>query len=103
MLIGVLGGYAIGPSTSRESSLALLAVLVILSFPAGLLGAFAVGFISDITHGTAMAVLFDNAYLEAIITWGVITTVGWIQWFVLLPWLVRRIKAYASNSAHPAA
>jgi len=103
MLGIVLWGYTGGPITSREPTLALIGVLLILSFPSGFLGVLGAGFLSDVSSNTSIHVLFDNAYLEALVMWAFITAMGWLQWFVILPLVFRRVRAWLDEASHKAA
>ena len=103
MLGIVLWGYTSGPITSREPTLALLGVLLMLSFPSGFLGALGAGFLSDASRGTSIHVLFDNAYLEVLVMWVCITATGWLQWFVVLPLIFRRIRSWLDEASQKAA
>lgn len=103
MLGSVLWGYTNAPIASREPTLALISVLLILSFPSGILGVLGAGFLSDVSSDTSINVLFDNVYLEALVMWAFITAMGWLQWFVLLPLVFRRVKEWMDGTSNKAA
>src|SRR5260221_14514078 len=103
MLLFVLAGYWLGHWSNREPNLSLLGFLVALSFPIGLLGVFLVGLLADFLSTTPFQILFANRYLEAVTVWVCLTALGWLQWFVVLPWFFRLVrKRFAIGSGRAA-
>jgi hypothetical protein len=69
---------------SSEVSIALFIKMLILSFPTGYVGALATEYFLD---------LFDLGKIDrTIIVWFAMLMAGYIQWFLVLPALLRKIK-----------
>lgn len=65
----------------------LTRLMVILSFPAGL----AVS-IMHYALGAVFSITVETSYLSLALEWFMYFVLGYIQWFVLLPWLWRKGK-----------
>ncbi len=78
-------------SFTGESMVALLGLMTLVSFPSGYLAIY-------LTR--ALVWLFPDAvgdemtrtYYFALSLWVLMTSLGYFQWFYLLPWLLRRLK-----------
>jgi len=68
--------------------------MLILSFPAGLAVSAA-----HYALGTAFLTTVETSYLSLALEWLVYFSLGYVQWFVLLPWLWRKWKASRERSA----
>jgi len=90
-LVIVVIGYWPVPST-REPSIAFLGFLLVMSFPLGYIGFFVLGLLADVLALTPLRVVFENRFAEVIVVWVGLTAMGWFQWFVLVPWLVRALR-----------
>lgn len=63
-------------------------LMLILSFPTGTLVSLAHFLIGDL-----FATTIKTSYLSLGVEWVVYFTLGYVQWFVLLPWLWRKWKS----------
>lgn len=63
-------------------------LMLILSFPAGLAVSAA-----HYALGFAFSITIETSYLSLALEWLVYFVLGYLQWFVLLPWLWRKWKA----------
>jgi len=73
-----------------RSALSTLVPLYFLSLPFGHLGVLAAGWLkvqAHVSQGAAPGVL-----LEGLVLWTFLTVLGYLQWFVLLPWLARKAR-----------
>ena len=73
-----------------RSALSTLVPLYFLSLPLGHLGVLAAGWLkvqAHVSQGAAPGVL-----LEGLVLWTFLTVLGYLQWFVLLPWLARKAR-----------
>ena len=66
--------------------------MLALGFPASVLAAGVVGLAFQFLH-RSLGVTVATSPGEMIGTWALLTVAGYVQWFVLLPWLVRRVRA----------
>lgn len=71
-------------------------LMLILSFPAGLVVSAA-----HYALGSAFSITVETSYLSLALEWLVYFVLGYLQWFVLLPWLWRKWKARRARSAIP--
>jgi hypothetical protein len=88
-LFGALRGYEGKSDWKMEEGLA--SEMMILGFPASLLVALcfmAVGFLLQ-QFGLGVSLPFASR-VEMITTWLIFLIVGYIQWFLILPYLIRR-------------
>jgi hypothetical protein len=76
-----------------DGGIIFIAPLIVLTFPAGLLGEMAFGALYE--HfgarwgwGSGVTTLANWSYLAVI--WSLVVACGYIQWFVFLPWVARR-------------
>jgi hypothetical protein len=70
--------------------------LLVLTFPIGLLLSIAEGFVGRAVFNL-LGLTATTTYMSLVTTWLVYTVAGYVQWFVLLPWVIRRLRA---KSAH---
>lgn len=82
-----------GTPATRDAELILLYGMMALSFPtsyACLLILGALGFFAEKWWGSLS---INSGYATLIVEWLALFVVGYLQWFVLLPWLWRKWKA----------
>lgn len=80
------------PANDR-AALSSLVPLYFLSFPLGHAGVLALGWLKVKLYVNSGMVL--GIFSEGLILWGALTVIGWLQWFVILPWLVRKSRQLA--------
>ena len=68
-------------------------LMLILSFPAGLAVSAA-----HYALGAVFSTTVETSYLSLALEWLVYFVLGYVQWFVLLPWLWRKWKARRTGS-----
>ncbi|QTS85974.1 hypothetical protein JLK41_22100 [Ectopseudomonas khazarica] len=71
-------------------------LMLIISFPAGLAVSAA-----HYVLGAAFSITVETSYLSLALEWFVYFVLGYVQWFVLLPWLWRKWKARRAGGAAP--
>ena len=83
------------PETQANERAALsgLVALYFLSFPLGHLGLLAVGKLKLELYVTSHFV--PGIVFEGLMLWGALTALGYLQWFVLLPWVSRKCRLLA--------
>ena len=90
VLIVVVGGYDGTPNSDVE--LSLIGSMMVLSFPS----AWLVGAVFSLTYmllGSCCDVVIKTSYLVLILEWLALSAVGYWQWFVLIPSIVRKWRA----------
>jgi hypothetical protein len=90
-LVATLGLYD-GTAQTRDAELVLFYGMFALSFPASLVILMSVGALgySATLFGISMAIPMNSLVLT--IEWATFLVSGYLQWFVLLPWCVRKWK-----------
>jgi hypothetical protein len=70
---------------------AVLWLMIILSFPAGLIGIVAAGWVSYLLrNSTALSEI--HQFWAIVPYWAIAVTLGYLQWFAAVPTLWRRFK-----------
>lgn len=64
--------------------------LLVLTFPVGLLLAVVEGFVGRAVFSLA-GIAATTSFAGLIFTWATYCIAGYLQWFVFLPWLVRKL------------
>ena len=77
---------------NSDADLLLGYAMLTLSFPLGLVLAAASSLLGQIVYA-ATGHIFTTSYASLVVTWLVFFIAGYLQWFVLLPWLWRKWKA----------
>ena len=75
--------------------------LMVLSFPIGVLLAVLDGYLGRAAF-SAFGLISTTTYASLTITWLVYTIIGYLQWFVLLPWMIRRWGGKERRASHSA-
>lgn len=100
VLLASLSAYDGKPNS--DADLLLGYAMLALSFPLGLAIAVALGLLGKVAYATT-GYVFTTSYMSIAVTWLVFFAAGYLQWFVLLPWLWRKWKARRAQSATPLA
>lgn len=90
VLIAVLVAYDGKPNSDVGQF--LIGAMVLISFPLALAGAAAIGAayaIADLCCG----IVVKTSYASLTLGWLVLTVVGYLQWFVLIPWALRHWRS----------
>lgn len=66
--------------------------MLVLSFPMGLLVVLLLGAVGHLAY-MVFGYVATVSYLSIIFSWSVMFAAGYLQWFVLLPSLLRRLRA----------
>ncbi len=79
-------------SFTGESMAGLLGLMTIVSFPSGYLAIYLIRALVWF-FPAAVGDEMTRTYYLAISLWVLMTSLGYFQWFYLLPWLLGRLKA----------
>ena len=82
-----------GTPATRDAELVLLYGMLFLCFPVSQLVAVIFWLIGFFVETTMHKLAIPTSYLTLVIEWLVLFIAGYLQWFVLLPWLWRKWKA----------
>lgn len=85
---------------NSDADLLLGYAMLTLSFPLGLVLAAGLSLLAQVAHA-ATGYVFQTSYASIVVTWLVFFVAGYMQWFVLLPWLWRKRKAKRAGGAAP--
>ncbi len=88
MLIVTLARPEIG--LNERAALSSLVPLYFLSFPLGHLGLLALNRLKVELYVTSH--VMPGIFTEGLLLWALLTLFGYVQWFVLLPWLARKSR-----------
>jgi hypothetical protein len=91
---GVLAVSLMNPDGDPEAQLFLLIAMNVLTFPAGYLYALLLTTVAQLSD-TLFSIRFasDNDVAELVLVWAGFLVFGYAQWFVLTPWLYRKVRA----------
>lgn len=98
-LVVSLAAYDGKPNS--DADLLLGYAMLTLSFPLGLVLAAALSLLGQIAYATT-GYVFTTSYASIAVTWLVFFVAGYLQWFVLLPWLWRKWKVRRERSVETA-
>lgn len=73
-----------------RAALSTLVPLYFLSLPLGHLGVMAVGKLKVALYVDSQAVL--GIFAEGLILWACLAVLGYVQWFMILPWIARKTR-----------
>lgn len=82
---------------NSDADLVLGYAMLALSFPLGFVISVAANLLGQIAYATA-GYVFTTNYVSIIVTWFIFFIAGYVQWFVLLPWLWRKWKAKCDSN-----
>lgn len=74
-----------------DTDIAFTYFMLYLTFPVGYLLAAIAGFVLFSLHD-AYGIVAPGGFIPNLVAWVLFVVVGYLQWFVLLPWLVRRFR-----------
>lgn len=97
-LLASLAAYDGKPNS--DADLLLAYAMLTLSFPLGLVLAAALSLLGKIAYATT-GYVFTTSYSSIVVTWIGFFVAGYVQWFVLLPWLRRTWKTRRADGATP--
>ena len=86
ILIVTLFNYDGG--TFKDIDMFFVLAMEAISFPLGLLYAYAFGIWQDI-----FVVTIQVSYCYFIVSWTCIVILGYVQWFIAIPWVINKFKA----------
>ena len=75
---------------NERAALSTLVPLYFLSFPLGHIGLLALNWLKVDLYVSFNAT--PGIFTEALLLWTLLTVFGYLQWFVLLPWLARKSR-----------
>jgi len=84
-----------------EWGMVLALLMIVLTFPAGYafdVLVFAPVFRFLMAHGIYF--LNQRGFVPILISWLFFVAVGYLQWFVLIPWLARRLTRWFERATH---
>jgi len=93
--------YDHGPAS--DIGVFLVYAMLFLAFPVSLLvaGLFSLMALFQEQFGVPLLDLIDSNYMGFVVMWLTFFLAGYVQWFVLLPWLWRKWRNRRSRSASP--
>lgn len=97
-LLASLAAYDGEPNS--DADLLLGYAMLTLSFPLGLIVAASFSILGQVAYATT-GYVFTTSYVSITVTWLIFFVAGYVQWFVLLPWLCRKWKARRARGAGP--
>jgi len=84
-------GQQSNPTLRGECSLLAGGIMVVLSLPSGLLWLWLVGGAGYVL--AQFGIEIGAAYSMAVVVWLGFVVVGYLQWFMLLPWIIRKVRS----------
>lgn len=85
---------------NSDADLLLAYAMLSLSFPSGLVIAISLGLLGQIAYAIT-GYVFTTSYASIAVDWLIAFVAGYVQWFVLLPWLWRKWNAKRASGAAP--
>lgn len=92
-LILIITLYAFDGTSNNDIGIFFSWYMLAVSFPSGLLVPLV-----HVTLYDGLAILVEASYFSFFLDWIGFFVLGYMQWFVLLPWLWRRWKARRARS-----
>lgn len=89
-LMLALRGYDGSPNSDAEEFLAW--AMIALGFPSSLLWSACFAAVAYVL-ASRFQVTIPTSYASMVISWAALFVLGYVQWFVCLPWLVRKYTA----------
>lgn len=90
-----------GTPITHDAELILLYGMLALSFPASQLVALILGSVGYIAEKWGVDLSIPMSYMTLAVEWLIFLGAGYLQWFVLLPWLWRKWKSRRAHSTIP--
>jgi zinc transporter ZupT len=89
-----LGVFVLNPS-EPEAAVAFGIAMLLLTFPSGLAVVVPVAILSALLEGSAIPTLMGAlGPAPMVILWLAMVTVGYFQWRVWVPWLIRKLQTH---------
>jgi len=90
LMMLVLAQWRLGyPRTGFDIFLAI--AMQVLCFPMNIVVAIALAVVNPMTHGALGPKFFDTP-MGITVGWALFFLGGFVQWFVLLPWLIQKLR-----------
>lgn len=91
------------PGLESDIGVFMVYGMLLLAFPISLLvtGLFALLALLQERTGIPLLDVIDSNYVGFSVMWITFFVAGYVQWFLLLPWLWRKLKARRSRGATP--
>lgn len=89
-----------GTPATRDAELILLYGMLTLSFPASQVVVLVLGGIGYLFELLGVSFTIPTNYLMLLIEWIVLLGAGYLQWFVLLPWIWQRFKKQTGTTVY---
>lgn len=83
-------------SPNSDADIVLGYGLLVLTFPSGLLLSIGEGFAGRAAFNV-MGLTATTTYLSLGATWLMYTVLGYLQWFVFVPWVVRKLRTRSES------
>jgi len=90
--------YAFDGTSNSDIGIFFGWCMLALSFPGSLLIPLVHVALYD-----GLSIMIETSYLSLVLDWLGFFVIGYVQWFVLLPWLWRKCKARRARSVAPPA
>jgi hypothetical protein len=90
-----------GTANTRDAELILIYGMLALYFPASQFVVLAIGLFGHLTVAMGWGLTIPTTYLTLTIEWIIFVICGYLQWFVLLPWVWRRWKTWRAGINSP--
>jgi hypothetical protein len=98
-LMLVLAQWRLGyPRTGVDEFLAI--AMQVLCFPMNIVVAIALAVVNPMTHGALGPKFFDTP-IGMTVGWALFFLGGFVQWFVLLPWVIQKLRRRRELRAIP--
>jgi hypothetical protein len=94
VLVGCLLAYDGSPNSDADVLLGY--GLLALSFPIGLLIAIVLGGAGQAVS-SSYGFTFSVSYASLSITWLIFCAISYLQWFIFIPWILRRARSAGSK------
>ena len=88
--------FAYAQQDIHDMPVAFILLLLFVTFPAGLLGVSLVDILKqNITSNFGIAY---QPFIDIIPYWVFAVSLGYVQWFIVLPWVIRRVSRARSST-----
>ncbi len=84
-------------SSNPDIAQFLFYAMLVLSFPLGFLVAALLSYLVIGLH-SAFGLTLESDYLSITLLWAIFVIVGYLQWFVLIPFIRERLRERKNNS-----
>lgn len=84
--------YAYDGKPNSDIEVLLAWAMIFLSFPSGLIFAGLFSLVAD-SLNRLFNIVIHTSYVSLVLSWMGFLLLGYLQWFKLIPWLVRKFQA----------